>query len=87
MPLVSVQQEQTPIVDKDGRMNLVFKAWVREVTKLNPIIGSGSPEGVVEADIGRLFIDESADLVSPFLYMKQKSDIAGEIKDGWRLLV
>ncbi len=82
MPDISVQQEQTPIVGESGRMQPVFKAWVREVTKLNPIIGTGTPEGVVTADQYSLYIDEAVPL-TPVEYRKMLPNIGGDDSQGW----
>lgn len=85
--LTPAPTRQQPFVDDKGVMTLRVSEWVNLVNLSLPIQGTGDPEGVVEARIGQIFIDTDADLVSQFLYMKQKADISGERKNGWRVIV
>ncbi len=78
---------QQPFVDKDGKLTLRSSEWINIINLFPPIQGTGSPEGVVEARIGQTFIDTDANLSSAFLYMKQKTDISGDRKTGWRLIL
>ena len=79
---VSIQQETTPIVKEGGLMHRVFAAWVNQMSKLDVIVGTGSPEGVVAADQYRLYIDEATPS-APVEYRKMLPDIAGNKLNGW----
>lgn len=72
-------------VDKEGSITLRVSEWLNIVNLFLPIEGTGSPEGVIEARVGQTFIDTSANTSSGFLYMKQKADISGNRKNGWRI--
>ena len=74
-----------PFVDDKGKLALRSSEWINILNLFPPIQGTGSPEGVIEARVGQTFIDTSADISSGFLYMKQKADISGNRKKGWRI--
>ncbi len=70
-----------PIVNKDGLMTLEMALWSERVS--NPvIIGTGSPEGVVEALQGSLYMDSSGSSGS-ILYIKRDVSVGGDSKKGW----
>jgi hypothetical protein len=50
-----------------------------------PIIGTGSPEGIVSAAQYSLYIDETTPL-SPVQYRKMLSEVAGNRLKGWAAL-
>lgn len=85
--LTAAPTRQQALVDDKGVMTLRVSEWVNIINLFPPIQGTGSPEGVILAQIGQTFIDTDADIVSSFLYMKQKADILGDRKKGWRLIV
>ena len=49
MPEIPTPNFAEPIVDKDGRMTDNFQRWVNSITNTDLIVGTGSPENVVEA--------------------------------------
>ena len=49
------------------------------------IIGTGSPEGVVVAIQGSIYMDD-AGLTGAILYVKRDSDILGDSSEGWILV-
>ena len=53
------------------------------ITERSLIIGSGNPEGVVEAPQGGEYMDEDA-AVGDCRYIKRLSDIGGDKTLGWR---
>lgn len=59
-----------------------FNVWVRQVTERGLLIGSGSPEGVVEAQQGAEYMDEDG-LAGAVKFIKQKASIAGDRTMGW----
>jgi len=74
-----------PIVKADGRMHQFFRAWAQEISRADIIVGTGSPEGVVEAVQRRQYMDD-AGLTGSILYIKRDSDIAGDRSKGWILV-
>jgi hypothetical protein len=63
-------------------MTDVFQRWVNDVTNNDLIIGTGSPEGVIEATVGREYLDD-AGLAGAVKFIKQLPDIAGDRTMGW----
>lgn len=73
-----------PIVDNAGFATLAFQQWVNQASLSIPIIGSGSPEGVVDAQQYKLYLDTSADAGS-IAYRKMLPSIGGDTSMGWEL--
>lgn len=73
------------VVDEERRPTQELSIFTEEVARLNILTGSGSPEGVVEARRGRLYMDTSGTAGS-ILYAKRDDDIAGNRKEGWILV-
>ncbi len=82
MPNIPNPDSLMPITDSDGVMTDVFQIWVTRVTNLDLIIGTGSPEGVITAEVGREYLDD-AGLAGAVKFIKQKADIAGDRSKGW----
>ena len=80
--LISQLDAAIPIVDPQGMMTQRLYLYLSELERWVPIIGSGSPEGVVEAPLHSLYIDESGGAGS-IEYRKMSSDIAGDRTMGW----
>ncbi len=72
------------IIGENGQPTLEFKIWIEDVTDLQIIEDSGSPEGVIKARINRLYRDTSG-AASNVLYIKKLSDIGGDTSLGWIL--
>lgn len=72
------------IVDNEGRMQQEFLLWTQIAS--SPIItGSGSPEGVVSAEVSRLYMDVTGSSGS-ILYIKRDAGISGDSTQGWVLV-
>lgn len=71
-----------PISDGKGFMTQVFRSWALIVNNFLPIIGEGSPEGVVDAPQYSLYID-SLGGSGMIEYRKMLPDIAGNTRMGW----
>jgi hypothetical protein len=73
--------DQFPIT-ADGKMEAEFARWVTDVTRLlnnlEPLTGSGSPEGVQVASAGRWYVDTAA-AAGGGIYFKE----AGDGDTGW----
>jgi hypothetical protein len=75
-----------PLVDDNGIMTNETVAWVQLVTNRTLIVGTGSPEGVVDALQGAIFMDD-AGTAGSILYVKRDSaDGAGVKTNGWILV-
>lgn len=72
-----------PMVVDDGTPSQVWRTWERAVSKSAPIVGSGSPEGVVQAPQYSQYIDESNVPTSITVYYKMQAEIGGDRTMGW----
>jgi hypothetical protein len=70
------------IVDKEGRMTPAFINFLRVVSNLDLEVGTGSPEGVVEAGQGKLYIDTDG---GPGAMLYTKRDTTSDTT-GWILV-
>lgn len=73
-----------PITQND-LMTQYFRQWTQEASLSIPIIGIGSPEGVIEALQYSLYLDKTGS-TGTIEYRKMLPDIAGDTKMGWVLL-
>jgi len=73
------------VVDDSFRPTLPLRRLSADVNAMTIIIGTGSPEGVVEARIGRLYMND-AGVAGAILYIKKTNDVAGNRKNGWILV-
>jgi len=71
-----------PIVDIDGTMAQPFRQFTQEAALSIPIVGTGSPEGVVEARQFSLYLDSSGGAGS-IQYRKMQPEIGGDRSQGW----
>lgn len=74
-----------PIVTEERTMTSVFKNFALEIHKQSLQIGTGSPEGVLEASKGSEYMDDTGTTGS-IKYIKKSEDIAGDRKKGWILV-
>lgn len=81
-PLLNAGQ---PIVDSSGKMSQAFRSFTLEASLSIPIVGTGSPDGVVEARQFQLYIDSDG-LTGAIEYRKMVSEIGGNRKLGWKLV-
>ena len=75
-------QATQPIVEPNGTMSQTFRLWAIEVSNSLLIVGSGSPEGVIEAPQYSLYLDE-ASVTLPDQYRKMLPEIGGDRDRGW----
>lgn len=71
-----------PIVKPDGTMEPAFRDQQNLLNNALPIVGTGSPEGVVTALQFQLYID-SAGVSGAIEYRKMLPDIGGDKSQGW----
>lgn len=72
-----------PLTDSSGMMDQEFRAFTQKIALRALIIGSGAPNGVVEAGQGALYMDESA-ATGDIQYIKRLADVGGDKTQGWR---
>jgi hypothetical protein len=70
------------VVDKEGKPLQVLQLFSEEVARMQTIIGTGSPEGVIEALEGQEYMNRTG-LPGAVKYIKQLPDIGGNRKLGW----
>lgn len=73
------------VVDEEGRATEKLSLFSEDVARLPVLIGSGSPEGVVEARQTRMYMD-TAGIAGSILYIKQVDAVAGDKSEGWILV-
>lgn len=82
MPNIAPIDSNTPIVTGDGVMSDIFQRWMSQITRNDLLIGTGSPEGAIEAQIGREYMDD-AGAAGAVKFIKQLPDIGGDRTLGW----
>jgi hypothetical protein len=81
-PLLNAGQ---PIVDGSGKMAQAFRTWTLDASLSIPIVGTGSPEGVVEARQYQLYIN-AVGAAGAIEYRKMLPEIGGDRLQGWKLV-
>ena len=74
-----------PLVDDKGISTQQMRSWSAQVDRQLIITGTGSPEGVVGADVTAEYMDETG-TTGNIKYIKRDSDIAGDKTLGWILI-
>ena len=74
-----------PLLKEDGSPAVQFNSWLKILTDRDLIIGTGSPETVVEANQGTTYMDD-AGTAGAILYIKRDADISGDKTQGWILV-
>ena len=83
---ISIPSANRPFVDDKGILTSQSRAFLREVFIQALIIDSGSPEGVIEAEIGSSYMDKTG-VAGSILYIKRDADDgAGDKSIGWILV-
>ena len=73
-----------PISKEDGSPSVQLNTWLKVITDRALIIGAGSPEGIVEASQGALYMDD-AGVAGAITYIKRDADVGGDKTQGWIL--
>ena len=82
---ISIPSANRPFVDEDGILTSQSRTFIRSVFIQALIIDTGSPEGVIEAEIGSSYMD-SAGVAGAILYIKRDDNIGGDKSQGWILV-
>ena len=72
-------------ITENDNMRTEFMLWTQAITNLQPIIGTGSPEGVVEAQQWSIYFD-STGTTGSIMYVKKLPFIGSNRKQGWILV-
>lgn len=82
---ISPPTAERPIVENDGSQSLQMRTWSKIITDRSIIIGTGSPESVIEATQGSIYMDD-AGTAGNIVYIKRDGDIGGDVTQGWILI-
>jgi hypothetical protein len=82
---VNALSRSISVVDEKGRPSQELNLFSEACSRLPVLIGLGSPEGVVEAQVSRLYMN-SAGTAGSILYIKRDADIGGDKSQGWILV-
>ena len=74
-----------PVVEANGTMSQAFRQFTQEASLSIPIVGTGSPEGLIEAVQYSLYLDGSGS-AGAIQYRKMLPSIGGDRKKGWILV-
>jgi len=74
-----------PIVTEQGKMTQTMRSFTQLVALSGIIVGTGSPETVVEALQTQLYMDDIG-TTGAILYIKRDADIGGDRTQGWILV-
>jgi len=74
-----------PIVEDNGTMSQAFRQFTQEASLSIPIVGTGSPEGVIEAVQYSLYLNGSGS-AGAIQYRKMLPSIGGDRTKGWILV-
>jgi hypothetical protein len=74
-----------PLINQQLRAVDTFRIFLLEVAQRGLLIGTGSPEGVVEAQQGVEYMDD-AGTAGNIKYIKRDADVAGDRTKGWILI-
>ena len=74
-----------PMIKEDGSPSVQINTWLKKVSDRALIVGTGSPEGIVEAVQGAEYMDD-AGVAGAIKYIKRDDDIAGDKTVGWVLV-
>lgn len=74
-----------PLVDENMSASDQFLFWANKLTVQQTIIGTGSPEGVIEASQGAEYMDDSG-TAGAIKYIKRDDNVAGDRTQGWILI-
>lgn len=82
---ISELSTDRPVVDDAGSLTTQSRTYFRTLTDFALIIGTGNPEGSIEAPQGAPFMDEQGTL-GAILYIKRDASVSGDRTKGWILV-
>jgi len=75
-----------PIVNSKGQMEDSFRLFTLQVSNSGILLGEGSPEGVVAADVGKEYMDLLGTAGNIKYIKRDVDDGAGDKTKGWILI-
>lgn len=72
-------------MNDEGQSNKEFTLWLQQITGLQILSGSGSPEAAVSAVQKSLYMN-TAGTAGSILYIKRDASIGGDKTKGWILV-
>ena len=80
----TIPELQNEIVE-NGKQTQELNDFFLELSELDILSDTGSPEGVVKARAKKLYMDD-AGTAGNILYIKRDADIGGDTSQGWILI-
>ena len=80
----TVPEFTSPIVNEQRKQTQELNDFFLNLSELDIATGTGSPEGVLEANVTKRYMD-LAGTANNILYIKRDSDIGGDATLGWIL--
>lgn len=74
-----------PLLKESGSASTQFNSWLKTISDRSLIVGSGTPEGIVEGVQGADYMDDTG-VVGAIKYIKRDADILGDKTKGWVLI-
>lgn len=71
-----------PLVTANGVIASVYRTFFLRLNNLFILTGKGSPEGIVSASTGQMYMD-TIGVSGAILYIKRDAAIAGDATQGW----
>ena len=82
---MNLLNSSNPITLDNFTMSDEFRTWTLLVSNSLPIVGEGSPEGVVNAPQFSLYLN-SLGITGTIQYRKMLTNIGGDKSQGWVLM-
>ncbi len=73
------------IVNDDGSPTNVFLQYLLKISESVVIVGTGTPEGAVQAPQYSVYVDEAVPL-TPVTYRKMLPEVGGDRSKGWAVV-
>jgi hypothetical protein len=74
-----------PFLDDAGMLSSEARSWTQIITARSLIIGTGNPNGIIEAQQGAEYMDDNG-TAGNIKYIKRNSDVSGDKTLGWYLI-
>ena len=74
-----------PLINDDLSPSSQFLFWANKITRQQTIIGTGNPDGVIEAVQGTEYMNENG-TAGAIKYIKRDDNVGGDKTLGWVLI-
>lgn len=82
---ISIPSTDRPFLEEDLTLTVQSRTFLRSVYVQALILGDGSPEGVIEAEMGATYQDNLG-TTGAIRYAKRDDNILGDKTKGWILI-